>query len=151
MARMHARKKGRSRSNRPFIKESPSWVPLNEKEIEETIITLRGEGLSMALIGLRLRDQYGVPSVKLATGKSVKEILIENDLGTRLPEDMSSLMRRAIALKTHMIKNHKDLHNKRGLALIEARIRRLEKYYRSKGVLPDGWKYTLDRAKLEVE
>ena len=64
---------------------------------------------------------------------------------------MSFLMRKAIRLNYHLEKNKKDLHNKRGLALVEAKIRRLERYYRSRGRLPEGWKYSLDRAKLEVE
>ena len=151
MSRMHARKKGRSRSRRPFLKESPDWVPLTATEIEETVVTLRNDGLSMAMIGLRMRDQYGVPDIKLATDSSVKDILLKNDLGTRLPEDMSALMRRALQIKEHLNKNTRDLHNKRGLALVEAKIRRLERYYSSHGRLPAGWKYTLDRAKLEVE
>ena len=126
-------------------------MPLTGEEVEETITSLRKDGKSMAAIGLILRDQYGIPSVKLSTGKSVKEILANNNLERRLPEDMSALMKKAVRLKEHLYRNSKDLHNKRGLNLVEAKIRRLEKYYRSRGNLPEGWKYSIDRAKLEVE
>ena len=70
---------------------------------------------------------------------------------TRLPEDMQNLMKRAVSLNEHVKLNPKDLHNKRGLALIESRIRRLAKYYGREGMIPEGWKYSLDTAKLEIE
>ena len=35
MARMHARRRGKSGSTRPLVTENPEWVPIGEKEIEE--------------------------------------------------------------------------------------------------------------------
>ncbi|HIQ50834.1 MAG TPA: 30S ribosomal protein S15, partial [Nautiliaceae bacterium] len=50
------------------------------------------------------------------------------------------------------LENHpKDLHSKRGLQLIESKIKRLVKYYKRKKVLPENWKYTPEIAKLLVE
>jgi small subunit ribosomal protein S15 len=40
-----------------------------------------------------------------------------------------------------MDKNKKDLHNKRSMQMIEARIHKLSRYYRREGVLPKNWKY----------
>ena len=40
MARMHARRKGRSGSKRPLLTKSPEWVPLELDEVEETVARL---------------------------------------------------------------------------------------------------------------
>ena len=151
MARMHTRRRGRSGSNKPFVTESPAWVPLTPEEIEEKVVELAGQELSTSVIGIQLRDEYAVPSVKLATGKSVTQILEENEMAPERPEDLENLMRKAINLSAHMQRNPKDLHNRRALQLIEAKIRRLVKYYKASGRLPADFKYTIDTARLLVE
>ena len=151
MARMHTRRKGKSCSKRPMISENPSWVPLNATEIEDLVAKLAKDGLVSAKIGLMLRDQYGVPSVKLATGKTVTQIMDEKGVKPSLPEDLSNLMRRAISLNVHLKDNRGDISNKRGLNLIEAKIRRLERYYKRNGVLPADWKYSLSNAELMLK
>ncbi|HID72197.1 MAG TPA: 30S ribosomal protein S15 [Thermoplasmata archaeon] len=151
MARMHARRKGKSRSHRPYITENPDWVPLTAQEIEEKVIELRKKNLSSALIGLRLRDQFGVPSVKLATGKSITQILKEHNMAPEIPEDLRALMRKAIRAYNHLQENPKDLHNKRNLQLIESKIRRLVKYYQRINRLDPEWKYSIQNAKILVE
>ena len=151
MARMHARRKGRSGSERPMISENPSWVPLNAAEIEDLVVKMAKDGLISARIGLVLRDQHGVPDVKLATGKTVTEIMKEKGVAPALPEDLSSLMRRAISLNVHVRDNKGDVANERGLQLIESKIRRLERYYKDNGVLPEDWKYSLKTAELMLK
>lgn len=151
MARMHARRRGSHGSKKPPIKEKPDWVQMEPAEVEEIVARLAKDGNSAAKIGLILRDAYGVPSVKLMTGKAISEILAENKLQGRLPDDLRDLMKRAVMLEEHIKRNPKDLHNKRGLTLIESKIRRLVKYYGREGRLPAGWKYSLETAKLEIE
>jgi len=151
MARMHARRRGSSGSKKPIVKEKPAWVTMDAKEIEDLVEKLGSEGKGSAMVGLILRDQYAIPSVRLFTGKTIGQIFKERKLVTRLPEDMQNLMKRAVSLNEHVKLNPKDLHNKRGLALIESRIRRLVKYYGREGMIPEGWKYSLDTAKLEIE
>lgn len=151
MARMHTRRKGKSRSRRPMVSENPAWVPIGASEIEELIVKFAKEGMVSARIGLVLRDQYGVPDVKLATGKTVTEIMKEKGVAPSLPEDLSNLMRRAISLNVHVKENKGDVANKRGLLLIEAKIRRLEKYYKDRGILPKEWKYSLKNAELMLK
>jgi len=151
MARMHARRRGSSGSKKPFLKEKPSWVTIESKEVEEKIVKLANEGKTPAMIGTILRDSYAVPSVRLVTSKTVGQILAENKIASRLPDDLQNLMRRAVSLQEHVKKNPKDNHNKRGLNLIESKIRRLVKYYNREGRLPEGWKYSLETAKLEIE
>lgn len=151
MARMHTRRRGRSGSSRPFSTENPSWVPLTSEEIEEKVVELAGNELSTSIIGIRMRDEYAVPSVKLATGKSITQILTDNEMSPERPEDLENLMRKAINLSAHLQRNPKDLHNKRALQLIEAKIRRLVRYYKDTGKLPTDFKYSLDTARLMVE
>ena len=150
MSRMHSKRKGRSSSKRPNTSENPAWVPLDAAEIEEKIVQMANEGTAAPMIGLKLRDQFGVPGVMLATGKSVTQILAARGVKPSLPEDLAALMRRAVELNVHIVENHKDLHNKRGLHLIEARIRRLITYYKRNEVLPQDWKYSLDTAEIQL-
>jgi len=151
MARMHARRRGSSGSKKPMTKEKPAWVTLDSDEIVELIVKLGSEGKTSAMVGLILRDQYAIPSVKIITGKTIGQIYKEKKLSTRLPEDLQNLMKRAISLNEHTTKNPKDLHNLRGLHLIEAKIRRLVKYYGREGMIPKGWTYSMATAKLEIE
>ncbi len=151
MSRMHSSRKGSSGSKRPLVTENPKWVQQTPEEVTDLVAKLAGEGMSMAKIGLVLRDQYAVPNVRLATGKSVKEICAEKGIKFELPEDLQSLMKRAVLLSGHVRGNPKDLHNMRGLRLIESKIRRLVKYYKREGVIPQNWTYALDTAALQVE
>ena len=151
MARMHTRRKGKACSKRPMISENPAWVPLNATEIEDLVEKFAKDGTSPAMIGMILRDQHAVPNVKLATGKTVTEILADRGVESDLPADLSQLMVRAINLNNHIKMNPKDVANIRGLQLIEAKIRRLEKYYRRNGVLPETWRYSLANAELMLK
>ncbi len=151
MARLHAKRKGRSGSTRPFLNTNPERVTMEKSEIEETVVRLHQEGLSTAAIGVRLRDAFGVPSVRLATGKSMTQILREKNIRFATPEDLASLIKRAASLQPHFQEHTKDLSNKRGLQLIEAKIRRLAKYYKEEGVLPADWDYSAKLAELQVK
>jgi small subunit ribosomal protein S15 len=126
-------------------------VQQSPEEIKGMVVKMAGEGMTMAKLGLVLRDQYGVPNVKLATGLSVKEILDEAGVKSDLPEDLANLMRRAVELSRHVALNPKDHHNKRGMQLVESKIRRLTKYYKREGVIPETWSYSLSTAALQVE
>ncbi|EHP88586.1 30S ribosomal protein S15 [Methanotorris formicicus] len=151
MARLHSDRRGSSGSKRPMRKEVPEWVTLKPEEVEELVVKLAKEGYQSAMIGMILRDNYGIPDVKLITGKKISKIMKENGIYPEVPEDLLNLMRRAVNLRNHLEQNPKDLHSKRGLQLIESKIRRLVKYYKEKGVLPMDWRYTPEKARLLVE
>ena len=151
MARLHAHRKGKSSSTRPFLKTNPEWTGMEKAEVEDTILRLHQEGLSAAAIGVRLRDGFGVPSVRLATGRSLQEILRSKGVKPALPEDLTGLIRRAASLQAHLKEHAKDLSNKRGLQLIESKIRRLSRYYKDRGILPADWDYSLKVAELQVK
>ena len=72
---MHSRKKGKSGSTRPARLEKPVWVELSSEEVENEVVKLARKGFSQSLIGVILRDSYGVPLVKVVTGKSINQIL----------------------------------------------------------------------------
>ncbi len=152
MARMHARRKGKSGSKHPVErKDHPDWSSLNPREVESHVIDLAKEGKTTSEIGMILRDQYAVPDIKLATGKSITKILDANNIKPEIPEDLRNLISTALSLRKHLETNRKDTHNKRGLQLAESKIRRLAKYYISTGKLSENWKYSPEQAKLLFE
>lgn len=140
MARMHAAKKGQARSHKPVIKDV-SFVTMTKAQIEKVVLELAKQDMKPSKIGLTLRDSYGVPSVKLVTGLTINQMLDKAKLTLAVPEDIDSLIKKATALKKHLENNRHDVHNKRGLILIESKIRRLAKYYKREGRLPSSWSY----------
>ena len=150
MARMHSRKKGKSGSKKP-LKTSYSWMNYKPKEVELLVVKLAKEGNAASQIGIKLRDVYGIPDVKTATKKSITKILKEKKLAPNLPENLTSLLEQVISIKKHLENNKKDLHAKRNLTLTESKIRRLVKYYKTNGTLPEDWYYNPKRVNLLVE
>ena len=150
MARMHTRRKGKSGSKKPPAKVPPSWVTAKAEDVERLVVELAKKGLSPSMIGLVLRDQYGIPDVKAVTGKKVLQILKEHGLAPKVPEDLQNLIRKAIRIRRHLESHKKDMHNKVALLRVESKIRRLVKYYKREGVLPPDWRYTPEQAAVLV-
>jgi len=151
MARLHSGKRGSSGSTRPLRTEVPEWVSMSVEEIQAKIVELAKDGKQSAIIGNILRDAYGIPSVKLVTGKSVSAIMKDAGFYSEVPEDLFNLMKKAINLRNHLENNPRDTHSKVGLNLIESKIRRLVKYYKGTKVLPATWRYSPQTARLLVE
>jgi small subunit ribosomal protein S15 len=145
---MYARRRGTSGSVRPYRKEAPEWSNTDTTEIEKIIVDLRKDGMSSSQIGLALRDRYGVPDVKLATGKRINEILREKGLESEIPEDLRNLMQKALGMRKHLAENKKDVHNTRQLQITESKVRRLVRYYVGSGKLPEGWTYKPETAEI---
>ena len=150
MARMHTRRRGTSGSDRPAATEPPEWSDVDAESIEERVVELAEQGHDQSVIGLKLRDEgvtgTPVPNVKLATGKKIAEILAEHDAGADIPEDLRSLMERAIRLREHVRENPQDASNKRAMQNTESKVRRLVNYYRG-DVLPADYRYSYEAAK----
>ena len=151
MARMHSPGRGKSGSTKPMVDSAPEWSNTDEKEVTELILSLSAEGHSTASIGTILRDQHAVPDVRLVLGKRIGQVLAENDISPKYPEDMMSLIRRALRLIDHLESNRKDRHNARQLELTESKIRRLATYYMNEGQLESGWAYKREQLRLMVE
>ena len=138
---MPRQEKGKSHSIRPVSRRPPSWCRYESEEVEAFVVKLAKEGHSLSKIGTLIRDQYAIPLVKPITGKSISGILEDAGMAPSMPEDLANLVTKARGLLVHMDKNHKDVHNKRSMQVIEARIHKLSRYYKREGVLPKKWKY----------
>jgi small subunit ribosomal protein S15 len=145
---MPKQEKGKSHAIRPVSKRAPNWCKYQPEEVEALIVKLAKEGNSPSRIGTILRDQYAVPLAKPVIGKRIMKVLEENQLAPSMPEDLGSLIKKAESLGLHLEKNRSDLYNKRAMQLIEAKIHKLSRYYKHKGVLPSNWKYEAKIASL---
>ena len=151
MARMYSRKKGKSGSKRPIKRTIPTWLVYKPQEIELLIAKFAKDEKNASEIGLILRDNYGIPSVKVVCGKSITEIIKDKNLLPELPDDLTSLIRRSALIRKHLEENTKDETAKRGLTLSESKIKRLVKYYKKVGKLPSEWKFDPERAGFFVK
>ena len=152
MARLHSRKKGRSGSTRPPRLEKPVWIERSAEEVENLVVKLAKKGYSKSIIGNILRDSYGIPLVKVVTGKKISQILEENEIEKEftLPEDLANLVKKALNIRKHLESNHKDLEVKKGLQRTESKIYRLIRYYKKNKVLPMDFKYDIKKMQTLV-
>ncbi len=141
MARLYASKRGRSGSTRPVSKKPPIWCKYKPEEIEALVVKLAREGNPPDMIGVVLRDRYGIALVKPIVGKTITQILQSSGVELKMPEDLELLLRKADKLRKHLEKNRVDYSSKRALALVESKIHRLVKYYRGLRVISPDWKY----------
>ncbi len=143
-------KRGSSGSVRPATKTIPPWVTYSPEDVEKLVVELARRGFTPSMIGVILRDQYGIPLVKVITGKSVKEILEEHGLKPQIPEDLMALIRRALRIRRHLEEHPKDMSARKGLILVESKIHRLVKYYKRVGELPPDFEYSPERFALSA-
>ena len=148
MARMYSRKRGQSGSTKPSSKKLPSWVSYSAKEVELLIVKLAKEGKTPSQIGVYLRDEYGIPSVKLLCEKSINDILEAKGFQKELPEDIVALLQKVNNIKDHLEGNHKDQPANRGLTLTESKILRLVRYYKRSGRIAKTWNYNPKQIKM---
>jgi small subunit ribosomal protein S15 len=148
---MHSGAKGKAGSTKPIQKTTPTWLSYKKNEVELIIAKLAKEGLTASQIGLHLRDRYGIPDVKLITEVTITQILKEKKLTKKLPEDISALIKKSIAVKKHLETNKSDKAAIRGMHLTESKIRRLVKYYKKAKVLPKDWVYDPSQARFYLE
>ncbi len=139
MSRMHTRKRGKSKSRRLHVAGETRVSQLPDDEIISTIVDFKKSGLTNSVIGVRLRDQYGVPGTRSELGKKLNTILKEKNLSDSVPEDLMNLINRYKNVRVHTEVNRKDQSNIRGQSLIMAKILRLVKYYKREGYLPKEW------------
>ncbi len=151
MAKKHTRKRGKSGSKRPITNEVPDWVSYSPEEVEDLVIKYAKEGYDSTTIGLILRDDHGIPSVKNITKRTISQILKENNLTPDFPDDILKLIAKAVKMREHLASNKQDISNKKKLIDTESKINALAKYYRGKGRIPKNWKYDPENAKLLVK
>ena len=150
MGRMHAPGKGIASSALPYKRTPPSWLKTTEEEVIEQICKFAKKGMTPSQIGVVLRDSHGIAQVKSVTGNKILRILKSNGLAPELPEDLYFLIKKAVAVRKHLERNRKDSEAKFRLILIESRIHRLARYYKTSGQLPPNWKYESSTASALV-
>ncbi len=150
MSRMHSRKRGKSSSKRPYRTAPPQWVEYSPAEIEDLVAKLAKGGIGPSSIGVILRDQHGIPNTKLITKEKVTRIIEKSGLKKEIPEDLVELLKKAVNLDRHWSANPQDMVSKRGVQLVESKIKRLAKYYKREGKLPADWNYDIATARLLV-
>lgn len=132
-------------------KSGPVWIKIKKEDAIKIVADLSKKGKTAAEIGIILRDQYGIPSFKVLTEKRIMDIKRESGLAKKLPEDLTDLIKRAVIVQKHLKLHKKDKHSRRGLQLIESKIKSLSKYYKRKGILPEDWLYSSEKAELLIE
>merc|ERR1712055_28621 len=150
MGRMHAPGKGLSQSALPYRRSVPTWLKLTTDDVKEQIFKLAKKGLTPSQIGVILRDSHGVAQARYITGNKILRILKAKGLAPSLPEDLHCLIKKAVAVRKHLERNRKDRDSKFRLILIEARIHRLARYYKTKRTLPPTWRYQSSTASALV-
>ena len=151
MSRIHSGHKGRAGSHRPYPLAKPEWVTASSEEVVTQAVQLAKGGMGQALVGQTLRDSYAIPLSRAITGKRLGVLLSENGIQAEIPDDLQALLKRVVHLQRHLETHPKDLSNRRGLNLMEARIRRLARYYRQHHRIPENWHYSAAGAALQVE
>ncbi|XP_060564021.1 small ribosomal subunit protein uS15 [Ruditapes philippinarum] len=151
MGRMHNPGKGISQSALPYRRSVPTWLKLTSEDVQEQIFKLAKKGLTPSQIGVILRDSHGVAQVRFVTGNKILRILKGKGLASDIPEDLYYLIKKAVNIRKHLERNRKDKDAKFRLILVESRIHRLARYYKTKRVLPPTWKYQSATAAAMVQ
>ena len=129
--------------------EKPIWLNISEEELKKIIVELAGK-YQPAQIGLVLRDSYGIPNSRKISNKKVNQILKEHKLEQKIPEDLTALIKKEVIIIKHLENNKHDMPSRHGLLLTESKIRRLTKYYKRTGILPQDWAYSRAQAKITI-
>ena len=103
------------------------WVKLTSEQIGKLVVEMNKEGLNASQIGIKLRDEHAISSIKSVTGKNMKQFMEENGINQEIPEDLEALVKRALSLQNHLKSNKGDRKNVRSLELLEAKVHRLSK------------------------
>merc|ERR1739845_307566 len=148
--RIHAPGKGISQSALPYRRSVPQWMKLASDDVKDQIFKLAKKGLTPSQIGVILRDSFGVAQVRFITGNKILRILKSKGLAPDLPEDMYFLIKKAVSIRKHLERSRKDRDAKFRLILVESRIHRLARYYKTTSVLPPTWKYESSTASTLV-
>merc|ERR1719397_1612342 len=104
----------------------------------------------MKMTSDEVKDQIFKLAKKGLTPSQIGVILKSKALAPDLPEDMYFLIKKAVSIRKHLERSRKDKDAKFRLILVESRIHRLARYYKTKSVLPPTWKYESSTASTLV-
>lgn len=87
-------------------KEEAKWVNLKPAEVEKIILDLAKKGETPSKIGIILRDEHGIPSVKSVLNKKIEKILQEKN--AEYTSEKEIIESRIESLRKHIEANKKD-------------------------------------------
>jgi len=105
--------------------EKPLWLKYTEEEVKSIIIKLANKGMTAEKIGLTLRDQYGIPKVKLY-GFKIKQVLEEKEKFQE-PTNLN-LQKKLDNIISHYEKNKGDKKAGRSLTITRAKLKKRKEY-----------------------
>jgi small subunit ribosomal protein S15 len=103
--------------------KKPTWLKYSKSEVEAIILKLAGKDLTAEKIGLTLRDQYGIPKVKLY-GLKIKEVLADK-FNEPTTINLENKLQKIIA---HVKKNKQDKKTGRALMITKAKLKKRNEY-----------------------
>jgi small subunit ribosomal protein S15 len=105
------------------VLKKPTWLKYTKSEVEKIILKLAEKELTAEKIGLVLRDQYGIPDVKLFDLK-VKKVLKDK---FKEPTN-KNLDKKLQGIIQHYKKNKQDKKAERSLIITKAKLKKREDY-----------------------
>ena len=105
--------------------EKPVWLKYSEDEVKAIIIKLANKGLTSEKIGLTLRDQYGIPKVKLFNLKIRKVLQEQNKFEDPSVKNLNLKLENVIK---HYSKNKQDKKAERSLIITRAKLKKRKDY-----------------------
>lgn len=140
MARLHSKSKGKSKSCKPYNSQYPDYITKSKEEIIQLIINLAKKGIKPAQIGNILRDEEGIGRITDVTHKTLLQILKENEVNPKIPEDLDNLVKKCSNIRTHLKEFKNDKDAKYRLINTESRLYRLARFYKKRKDIPANWK-----------
>jgi small subunit ribosomal protein S15 len=107
----------------------PVWLKYTETEVKDIILSLAEKGLTSEKIGLTLRDQYGIPKVRLY-GIKIGAILKEK--GNFQEPTILNLQKKVAIIEEHKKKNKQDKKAARSLDISKAKLKKVNDYLNKK-------------------
>jgi small subunit ribosomal protein S15 len=118
-----------ARTKKVKTNEKPVWLTYTEEEVKAIILKLSEKGLTAEKIGLVLRDQYGIPKVKIYNLK-ISKVLKEKDKYT--DPDTKNLNKKLEKVIAHYKKNKQDKRAERSLIITKSKSKKREDYQKKR-------------------
>lgn len=109
--------------------EKPVWLKYTKEEVEEIILKLADKGLTAEKIGLVLRDQYGIPKVKIYDIKIGKILKEKQKYQEPTNKNLKTKLQKIIE---HYKKNKQDKNSERSLMITKAKLKKRDDYLKKK-------------------
>ena len=109
--------------------EKPIWLKYTEEEVKAIILKLANKGLTAEKIGLVLRDQYGIPNIKLYGIKMKKTLESKGNYEEPTTKNLDEKLQKIIG---HYKKNKQDKNAERSLIITKAKLKKRTDYHKKK-------------------